>query len=136
MARAGWITPRKAVIQLSARHKTNGHLWFSFFHEAVHILLHSKKSIFVEERTGADDELEDEANEWASSTLMPRDAWQRFRSSSRFGRHAVEGFAAKQGIAPGIVVGRLQREGALSWKQLNDLKVRLVWKAHGASGTK
>ena len=126
---ARWITPRRAVIQLSARHKTNDHLWFSFFHEAAHILLHSKKDIFVEQHTETDDEREDEANEWASNTLIPRDAWQRFRSSGSCSRGAVEALAAEQGIAPGIVVGRLQHEGALSWNRLNDLKVRLIWKA-------
>ena len=41
---AWWLTPRKAVIELSARHKTNDQLWFSLFHEAAHILVHSKKT--------------------------------------------------------------------------------------------
>ncbi|MCY4097843.1 MAG: XRE family transcriptional regulator, partial [Rhodospirillales bacterium] len=36
---AWWLTLRKAVIQLTARHKSDDHLWFSFFHEAAHILL-------------------------------------------------------------------------------------------------
>ena len=46
---AWWLTPKKAVIQLTARHKSDDHLWFSFFHEAAHILLHSKKDDFVDE---------------------------------------------------------------------------------------
>ena len=45
---AWWLSPRKAVIQLTARHKTDDHLWFSFFHEAAHILLHNKKGVFVD----------------------------------------------------------------------------------------
>ena len=49
---AWWRSSRKAVIQLSARHKSDDHLWFSFFHEAAHILLHSKKSVFVDEAKG------------------------------------------------------------------------------------
>ncbi len=36
---ARWITPSKALIQLSCRHKRNDILWFSFFHEAGHLLL-------------------------------------------------------------------------------------------------
>ena len=35
---AWWLSPRRAVIQLSARHRTDDHLWFSLFHEAAHIL--------------------------------------------------------------------------------------------------
>ena len=33
----------KPVIQLSLRFRTNDHLWFSFFHELGHIVLHGKK---------------------------------------------------------------------------------------------
>ena len=34
---------------LSLRHKSNDHLWFTFFHEAGHLLLQSKKAAFLEE---------------------------------------------------------------------------------------
>lgn len=47
-------TPTKAVIQLSLRHKTDDHLWFSFFHEAGHVLLHSKKETFITGDPSAD----------------------------------------------------------------------------------
>ncbi len=62
---ARWLSPRKALIQLSLRHMSDDHLWFSFFHEAAHLLLHSKKSIFVEGNGGDTTDLEDEANAWA-----------------------------------------------------------------------
>ena len=126
---ARWLSPRKAVIQLSARHKSDDHLWFSFFHEAAHILLHSKKSIFVDETNGDDAELEAEANEWASNALIPMRAWQRFVATSPRSANAVAAFADEQGIAPGIVVGMLQHKGLLPWTHLNGLKVRLTWKS-------
>ncbi len=37
----------------------------------------------------------------------------------------IAAFAARLDIAPGIVVGRLQREGILGWNQGNGLKKRL-----------
>ena len=37
-----WLNKDKAIIQLSLRYKTDDHLWFTFFHEAGHILLHGK----------------------------------------------------------------------------------------------
>ena len=111
---AWWLSPRKAVIQLTARHKSDDHLWFSFFHEAAHILLHSKKGVFVDETNGDDAELETEANEWASSTLIPRQAWDQFVATSPRSERAVRAFADEQGIAPGIVVGMLQHKGLLS----------------------
>ncbi len=124
---AWWLSPRKAVIQLTARHKTDDHLWFSFFHEAAHLLLHSKKGVFVDESNENGTELETQANEWASNTLIPPRAWQRFAGTSPRSAHVVRAFAEEQGIAPGIVVGMLQHKGLLPWTHLNALKVRLDW---------
>ena len=125
---AWWMSPRKAVIQLTARHKSDDHLWFSFFHEAAHIQLHSKKGVFVDEVNGDDAELEAEANVWASNTLIPTRAWQQFVANSPRSANVVTTFAEEQGIAPGIVVGMLQHKGLLPWKHLNGLKIRLAWK--------
>lgn len=125
---ARWLSPRKAVIQLSARHKSDDHLWFSFYHEAAHILLHSKKEIFVDANGNGNTDIEEEADKWASKTLIPRTEWARFVRVSLFTKKVVETFAEEQGIAPGIVVGMLQHEEFLPWgSRLNDLKVRLEW---------
>jgi hypothetical protein len=35
--------PDKALLQISLRYKMDDHFWFSFFHEAAHILLHGKQ---------------------------------------------------------------------------------------------
>jgi Zn-dependent peptidase ImmA (M78 family) len=130
---AWWLSPRKAVIQLSARHKTDDHLWFSFFHEAAHILLHSKKNVFVDEVNGGDADLEAEANDWAANALVPRYAWEWFVGGAPRSERAVRAFAEEQGISPGIVVGMLQHQGILPWTHLNRLKVRLTWKDEGRS---
>ena len=124
---AWWLSPKKAVIQLTARHKSDDHLWFSFFHEAAHVLLHSKKGIFVDEANGNDAEQETEANEWASNILVPKSAWEQFVATSPRSADVIRAFADGQGIAPGIVVGMLQHKGVLPWKHLNGLKVRLTW---------
>ena len=125
---AWWLSPRKPVIALSARHKTDDHLWFSLFHEAAHILLHSKKDVFVDEKDSNGDKLEAEANDWASHFLVPRSEWRRFVEEGAFASSDICRFADLQSIAPGIVVGRLQYEKYLPWKsRLNSLKVPLEW---------
>ena len=70
---AWWLTPRKAMIALSARHKTDDHLWFSLFHEAAHILLHSKRTIFVDgtQKNGEDADIETQADQWHPIFLFP-----------------------------------------------------------------
>ncbi len=122
---AWWLSPGKAVIQLTGRHKSDDHLWFSFFHEAAHILLHGKKGIFVDEANGDDTGQEAEANEWAASMLVPRRAWDQFAATGSYSAQAVRAFAEDQGIAAGIVVGMLQHKGFIPWTHLNGLKVRL-----------
>lgn len=126
---AWWISPRKAVIQLSGRHKTGDHLWFSWFHEAAHLLLHSKKQIFVDADNGNSDGMEQEADIWASNALISRRSWEAFiERASRFDRQSILEFSEQEGIAPGIVVGRLQHEAHLRWSsRLNNLKERLKW---------
>jgi len=39
----------------------------------------------------------------------------------------VVAFAADQGIAPGIVVGQLQKAGVLTFAQMGKLKERYKW---------
>ena len=128
---AWWQNPRKAVIALSARHKTHDHLWFSLFHEAAHILLHSKKGIFIDgtQRNGEDADIETEADQWASDFLVPRSLWAQFVAAASYSESSIRQFAEEQGVAPGLVVGRLQHEKYLRLSQSNTLKVRLEWKA-------
>jgi len=124
-----WITPGKAVIQLNLRHKKNDHFWFTFFHEAGHILYHSKKSIFLDNDDDYDDS-EGEANRFASDWLIPKVQYARFLRENPqrpITKRAVRRFSRELGIAPGIVVGRLQHDGHVLHRQLNDLKVTLDW---------
>jgi len=125
-----WISPTKALIQLSFRYKTDDHLWFTFFHEAGHILLHGKRLIFIEAGSASSAPEEDEANRFASDFLIPREALERLRAPAqrkRLSEALVRDFAESVGVAPGIVVGRLQHEGWLPHTHLNGLKVRLEW---------
>jgi len=126
-----WLTPHKALIQLSFRYKTDDHLWFSFFHEAGHILKHGKRDVFIEGPSpGKDHPKEDEANAFASEILIPQKELNRFLEHDRFSKTAIRKFASQLGIAPGIVVGRLQHEEALPQSHCNDLKTRFKWAGH------
>ena len=121
-----WLTPGKAAIQLSLRYKTDDHLWFTFFHEAGHILLHGKRELFLEGE-GRDDAKEEEANKFAANALIPRGEFRRFISAGRPTQKAIRRFARQIGIAPGIVVGRLQHERILDYSEGNRLKRRFTW---------
>ncbi len=125
-----WISSTRALIQLSLRYKTDDHLWFSFFHEAGHVLKHSKKTIFLEagKVSNASDEEETEASTFAANTLIPAGEYMEFVDRGVFSRASVKGFASEQRVAPGIVVGRLQHDGHVPFNSsMNKLKRRFEW---------
>ena len=122
-----WLNQNKALIQLSLLYKTDDHLWFTFFHEAGHILLHGKRDIFLEEANQTNDK-EDEANRFAADWLIPPSAYRELHpGGSHFSKAEISEFAKSIGIAPGIVVGRLQHDGRIPMQNCNDLKRKLRW---------
>ena len=124
---ARWLTPDKALIQLSLRYRTHDQLWFTFFHELGHILRHGKSLVFIDQdRPGPEDHLEQEANAFARDLLIPQKLAVRLSSLDKSHASVVK-FAAAAGVAPGIVVGRMQHERLLPWTHLNDLKTRYSW---------
>ncbi len=125
-----WLSPTKALIQLSLRYKADDHLWFTFFHESGHILRHGKKLVFIdgdEKRGNKKGDMEEEANRFASSFLIPDDKYHVFIAAKDFSCTNIKLFAKELEIAPGIVVGRLQHNGHLDYSKCNSLKRRLVW---------
>lgn len=121
-----WLSQDKALIQLSLHYKRADQFWFSFFHEAGHILLHGKREIFVEEK-GLVDREEDEANKFAEDFLISPQLYKKFLEVDDFSKAAILDFAAQLKIAPNIVVGRLQREKKIGFHEGHDLIVWLQW---------
>ncbi len=124
---AHWLNKDKALITLSLRHKSDDHLWFSFFHEAGHILLHGKKDVFIDESKFDDKDKEEEANRFARNALIPLKEYRVFIRLGRWDTKTIIAFARKLGIARGIIVGRLQHDGLIPYNHHNRLKRRFVW---------
>ena len=134
---ARWLTDRKALIGLTLRYKTDDQLWFTFFHELGHILLHRRRRSFVVDNADKhiadrviDPEMqifEDEAHRFASDTLIPPSDLADFIRAGRFTNETIFSFAKKIGVGPGLVVGRLQHDGILARHQGNAFKQRLAW---------
>ena len=122
-----WLTPKKAVILLNLRGKKNDQFWFSFFHEAAHVLFDGTQALFI--NAGQDgnekNEHEKKADQFACEILIPSKNNAVLKNLKS--HQDVTDFARKIGIAPGIVVGRLQRDGIVPYSYLNKLKATYSW---------
>jgi HTH-type transcriptional regulator / antitoxin HigA len=120
-----WLSANKALAQLSLRYRTDDHLWFTFFHEVAHVLLHNKKDVIIEGcRPADDDPREAEADRFSRDLLIPPKAAAELPSLTT--TQAVREYAARIGVAPGIVVGRLQHDGHWAHSRGHQLKRRLA----------
>jgi HTH-type transcriptional regulator / antitoxin HigA len=136
---ARWLSDKKALVGLTLRYKTDDQMWFTFFHELGHILLHRKKRSFVLDNAANDlsdrivdpemQRYEAEANQFARDTLISPTVLAEFLRKNDFTNESIHEFAEAIGVGPGIVVGRLQFEGLLKPHQGNALKQKLNWKS-------
>lgn len=119
-----WLTPTKALVQLSLRHSWSDIFWFTFFHEIGHLLLHSKKDVFIND-PGPHSGAEQEADAFASQLLIPRKYEARL-ATLRTSADVVR-FAEELGIGADLVVGRLQFEKRWPYSRGNELKRRFAF---------
>lgn len=118
-------------IALSGRHRADDHLWFTFFHEAAHLLLHGTDALYLDEIEPESDPPpsaeEAEADDFAGKLLVPPEYYD---SLFRARRSPLElrRIANEIGVSLGIVVGQLQHRGAIGYNtRLNRLKARYAW---------
>lgn len=131
-----WLSPVKAMVAQSLRHKSDDHFWFTLFHELGHVLLHGKRDVFVDQIDGPDSREEQEANEFARSKLVPRRLYSDLVSRTSLYPEDIAEFAEAIEIAPGIVVGMLQHDRRIPYNRANGLKRRFEfqWEPDSTGG--
>lgn len=116
---ATFVDNNKIVVGMTVRGRDADRFWFSLFHEIGHILLgHFGRGV------GTIEEKEKMADIFARDSLIPQEEFRTFTSRRDFSRGAIIRFAKGIGVASGIVVGRLQKEGYIDFSWYNDLKER------------
>jgi HTH-type transcriptional regulator/antitoxin HigA len=117
---SSFIDGNKIVVSLTVRGKDADIFWFSLFHELAHIVLGH-----VGLANGTSDEDEKAADKWSEDTLINSMDFEVFKKNGDFSEKSVIEFANDQGIAPGIVVGRMQMERLVKYSMLNNLKNKI-----------
>ncbi len=118
-----WLTPNKAMILLSLRGKGEDKFWFSFFHEAGHVLKDKKKGLFINDESNGDLS-EKKADAFAAEILIP--AKYDARISNCRSKQEIILLADELRISPGIVAGRYQFLTG-QWQMCKDLIRKLEW---------
>ena len=102
-----WRTDGKPLVVLSGRYRYADSFWFTLFHELAHVLLHPRRSTFVDldGQYGDDqDGQESQANEYAADILLPTSYRSRLAAARR--ANQIVGIAAEAGIDAGIAAGQ------------------------------
>ena len=124
---ARWLYSDRPLVQISLRYGTDDQIWFSIFHEADHVLEHSRRLVFIDTGDDNTDEMEAHANAFARDWLVPSDPYEAFVAAGKFDPDAVRAFAKQMELPPGIVVGLLQHDGHIPPSRLNSLKRPVRW---------
>ena len=118
--RAFWPRRNRAIIALTRRFKTADHLWFSFFHESAHRLLHKDRDVLEVDDGGGD--LENEADSFAREMLIPAGAYEELTSGKALTMPVIRSVAEQHGLPVDSLIGMLQRDGWLGHGVYRELK--------------
>lgn len=113
----------KPVIAVTLRYDRNDNFWFVLLHELAHIY-HRHDDVFLDMVIDKDgqqvkSEIEQEADSAARNWLINLYTYQDFVEENfhEVSEEKIINFAKKVKRHPGIVVGRLQRDGLLNYSQ-------------------
>jgi len=133
-----WLGKDKVVLAINDRRKYADVFWFALFHEIGHVMQQRIKVLLVSDDNRSMDtddtlinRLEAEANMFSQNTLIPEDRYKDFLDihMGKITANSINTFATEINILPGIVVGRLQQDGYLSYNtKLNNLKSKYTIK--------
>ncbi|WP_105435797.1 ImmA/IrrE family metallo-endopeptidase [Neorhizobium tomejilense] len=126
---ASWVSSGgRPIIHLSFRHRSEDHFWFTFFHEAAHVLLHGGNHIDGDGENvslHSSAKREAEADEFAQNILLPEGIRRSLLSNPS--AKQILSTAKAVGVTSGIIVGQLERAGAIPHGKLSRLKHRYRW---------
>ncbi|MBQ2621820.1 MAG: helix-turn-helix domain-containing protein [Thermoguttaceae bacterium] len=123
-----WIRQNKTpVICLNLRGKYNDIFWFTFFHEAGHLLV-GKKELFIDTPEQYASEEEDKANLFATNILFPQQTLKELESLET--EEQVKEFSDRINLHPGCVAGQMAYRKLIPYNSpLLQLREKYQWGA-------
>lgn len=119
-----FLSPEKALMILSVRYLRDDSFWFSFFHEAAHLILHPKRTMFLEMPKLKGTE-EDEANTYAQNLIVPPQRQAELTDLKT--APEIEAFAKDIGVSASLVLGQLRHRKLIRYGLHDHLIVHYKW---------
>ena len=137
---AAFYVDDQPCVAVTLRYDRIDAFWFTLLHEIGHLAAEDRMSFLdvlddsharVDTSVEAPAEFdgrEISADQMAAQWLLPADAFQRFVAATgpHFSGVSIETFGVSQSRHPGIVLGRLQREGLVPYSHLRPLLVKVT----------
>lgn len=102
------------VIALTLRYDRTDYFWFTLLHELGHVFLHLHDDLaggfFDDFENESLDSLEQEANDFAASVIVPPELWRLSPARIAKTSDAVEQLARKLEINSALIFGKIRRE--------------------------
>jgi addiction module HigA family antidote len=117
------------LLQITDKCRDSNTFWFTFFHEAAHIILHGKKDVFLEVSNNIQtvNLKEIEADEFAGNEIIQKGLLSIIKSDRVFKKDYIIQLSKEYKVHAGIIVSQLQRLGKIEYgdKLLKNENVRL-----------
>jgi len=138
-----WLNRQSPVIVVSLRYDRIDFFWHTLGHELGHVYQGDGLSLDIDlvgaEISGKDErtDKEQEADRFATELLVSPDDMSDFVARVRplYSKKRIQGFAARIGVHPGIVVGQLQHRNEVSYSHSREMLVKVRHLIVGAALT-
>jgi HTH-type transcriptional regulator / antitoxin HigA len=119
------LSTNNPLILLSLRYLWDDQFWFTFFHEAGHVILHGDRGTFIDEKVEGDESKieEAEANNFALDVLIPKGQQQELLEM-KINDTEIKRIANKNRISCGIIIGQLQHFKRIPFQKFNGYKIK------------
>ncbi len=117
----------KMRLCVTLRNKYSDIFWFTLFHEIGHLLSVGGEEFFVDFSSTEITTQERNADKFATETLLSPQAYSKFVRGGDFSKWSICNFSQRNGILPGILVGRLQHDKVIPNSYCNDLRTQYIW---------
>lgn len=113
-----------AIIGITLRHDRLDHFWFVLLHEIAHLKFHVSDECpeiadNLDDKVQQSEQIEREADAFASDTLIPIQAWQASAVKDSYALQDAQHLAQELGISLAIIAGRVRHETG-NWRLLGN----------------